>query len=125
MSRAILVTGATGKQGGAVVNALLKCGADFRILALTRDPASPSAQRLAAKSKNISLVQGNLNEPDAIFPNAKKVEPSIWGVFSVQVGLVFPLNPPPSLTSITRSQGSARMALLSRKNREKRLLMPP
>ena len=54
MSRAILVSGATGSQGGAVVQALLDQAPDFRILALTRDPTSPSAQKLAAKSDNIS-----------------------------------------------------------------------
>ena len=56
MSRTILVTGATGKQGGAVVNALLAANADFQILALTRDAQSASAQRLAKKSPNIKLV---------------------------------------------------------------------
>ena len=36
-----LVTGATGKQGGAVVEALLTRGHQVR--ALTRNPASPSS----------------------------------------------------------------------------------
>ncbi|KAI0830391.1 NAD(P)-binding protein [Hypoxylon sp. FL0890] len=85
MSRAVLITGATGKQGGAVVNALLKANADFEILALTRNSQSASAQRLAQKSPKIKLVTGNLNEADNIFTKAKEVTKTpIWGVFSVQ-----------------------------------------
>ncbi|KAJ9669633.1 hypothetical protein H2201_000016 [Coniosporium apollinis] len=86
MSKAILVTGATGKQGGAVINALLAENADFTILALTRTKASASAEKLAAKSPKIKLVEGNMDDCPAIFESAKEVtsEP-IWGVFSVQV----------------------------------------
>ena len=86
MSRTILVTGATGKQGGSVVAALLAAKADFNILALTRDASSPSAKRLASKSANITLVEGNLDDADAVFNSANKASTSpIWGVFSVQV----------------------------------------
>ncbi|KAH7141422.1 nucleoside-diphosphate-sugar epimerase family protein [Dactylonectria estremocensis] len=85
MSRAILVTGATGKQGGSVINALLARNAPFKILAVTRDASSPSAKRLAAKSSAISVVQGNLDDTESLFRNAKKAtELPIWGVFSVQ-----------------------------------------
>ena len=58
--RAILVTGATGKQGGAVINALLKENAPFEILALTRDAQSSSSQKLLQKSSQIKLITGNL-----------------------------------------------------------------
>ncbi|ETS73354.1 hypothetical protein PFICI_14959 [Pestalotiopsis fici W106-1] len=85
MSRTVLITGATGKQGGSLVNALLAAKADFQILALTRDISSPSAQRLAAKSPNIRLIQGNLDDTESVFKNARKATSSpIWGVFSVQ-----------------------------------------
>ncbi|KAF7540295.1 hypothetical protein G7054_g1515 [Neopestalotiopsis clavispora] len=85
MSRTILITGATGKQGGSLVNALLAAKADFKILALTRDVSSPSAQRLVAISPNIKLIQGNLDDTDDVFKNARKATSSpIWGVFSVQ-----------------------------------------
>lgn len=89
MSRVILVTGATGKQGGAVIDALLALkNVKFTILAVTRDPSSPSAKRLIAKSNSIKLVKGNLNDAPAIFAEAKKVhDQSIWGVFSVQVSM--------------------------------------
>ncbi|KAG8358514.1 hypothetical protein FVEN_g3774 [Fusarium venenatum] len=72
MSRTLLITGATGKQGGSVVAALLAAQADFNILALTRDASSPSAKKLAAKSPKITLVEGNLDDADAIFTNVSK-----------------------------------------------------
>lgn len=86
MSRALLITGATGKQGGAVIKALLAAKADFEVLAVTRDATSPSAQRLAGKSSNIKIVQGNLDDCDSIFKAAKAASSTpIWGVYSVQV----------------------------------------
>ncbi|KAL4790838.1 hypothetical protein BDV19DRAFT_401741 [Aspergillus venezuelensis] len=86
MTRAILITGATGKQGGAVIETLLEQDTDVEILALTRDASSPSAKRLAGKSIKIKLVEGTLDQQDAIFENAKKITDSpVWGVFSVQV----------------------------------------
>jgi NAD(P)-dependent dehydrogenase (short-subunit alcohol dehydrogenase family) len=85
MSKAVLITGATGRQGGAVVNALLP-SSDFTILAVTRNTASPLAQKLVQKSPKIKLVQGDLNDPITIFKNAKEAtDKPIWGVFSVQV----------------------------------------
>ncbi|KAH8660170.1 hypothetical protein BX600DRAFT_383610 [Xylariales sp. PMI_506] len=86
MSRSILVTGATGKQGGSLIKALLAARADFQILAVTRDASSSGAQRLAAKSSNIQIIQGNLDDTDAIFKAAeiKAASRPIWGVFSVQ-----------------------------------------
>jgi uncharacterized protein YbjT (DUF2867 family) len=86
MSRTVLITGATGKQGGSVVAALLEAKADFEILAVTRDASSGGAQKLQAKSSNIKLVEGNLDDPEKIFANAHKATSQpIWGVFSVQV----------------------------------------
>ena len=78
--------GATGRQGGAVVNNLLRMKAPFNILAVTRNPSSASAQRLAAKSSSIKVIQGDLDRANDIFAAAKKVSPDpIWGVYSVQV----------------------------------------
>ncbi|KIX07841.1 uncharacterized protein Z518_02495 [Rhinocladiella mackenziei CBS 650.93] len=86
MSKIVLITGATGKQGGAVVNALLAANADFQILAVTRDPSSASAQKLAKMSPKIKLVSGNLDHPEDIFRTAKRMASApIWGVFSVQM----------------------------------------
>lgn len=82
----ILITGATGKQGGSVIDNLLKKQAPFKILAVTRDINSASAKKLAQKSDQITLIEGNLDDPAAIFENAKRQwSTPVWGVFSVQV----------------------------------------
>ncbi|KAF5003096.1 hypothetical protein FDECE_10331 [Fusarium decemcellulare] len=87
MSRAFLITGATGKQGGAVIDALLAKQSSDVLLAVTRDAQSPSAKRLAAKSPNVKLVEGDLDSLPALFDSAKKVAGTspLWGVYSVQV----------------------------------------
>jgi nucleoside-diphosphate-sugar epimerase len=85
-SKALLITGATGKQGSAVINALLKANSDFEIIALTRNTKSPSAQSLQQKSPKIKLISGNLDELDDVFRKAQQAAGKpIWGVFSVQV----------------------------------------
>ncbi|KAL1604746.1 hypothetical protein SLS60_004286 [Paraconiothyrium brasiliense] len=84
-TRAVLITGATGKQGGSVVNALLKANSDLQILALTRNAQSSAAQRLAQKSPQIKLITGNLDEIEEAFKTARAAtQLPIWGVFSVQ-----------------------------------------
>lgn len=90
MSRAILITGATGQQGGAVLNALIaRQPSDFLLLAVTRNAQSPSAKRLAAKSPSIRLVEGDLNNVPGLFKSATKAAGTIplWGVYSVQVSM--------------------------------------
>jgi uncharacterized protein YbjT (DUF2867 family) len=84
--RKILVTGATGKQGSAVVNALVANPPPYphEIVALTRNTDSPAAKKLAAKSKTIKLLTGDLNDCPSIFTNAGG-NGSIWGVFSMQL----------------------------------------
>ncbi|KAF3125871.1 hypothetical protein TWF594_001275 [Orbilia oligospora] len=88
MSKAILITGATGKQGGAVIRSLLKANANVEILALTRDAKSPSAQKLFRLSPKIKLVVGDLDQPENIFQKVKEVTKlPVWGVFSVQAAI--------------------------------------
>lgn len=82
MSKTLLITGATGKQGGAVIKALLAADADFNILAVTRNTSSESAKALEKQSPKVKAIQGDLNDPKAIFDTAGS---PIWGVFSVQV----------------------------------------
>lgn len=88
MSKSILVTGATGKQGGSVIDSLLglPSASSFTILAVTRSPTSPSAGKLASKSPAIKLVEGDLNDVPALFASAGRVHKApIWGVYSVQI----------------------------------------
>jgi uncharacterized protein YbjT (DUF2867 family) len=84
--RKILVTGATGKQGSAVVNALVANPPPYphEIIALTRNTDSPAAKKLIAKSKSITILAGDLNDCLSIFSKAGG-NGSIWGVFSMQL----------------------------------------
>ncbi len=70
----VLVVGATGKQGGAVLKALLALPSPpATILALTRNTSSPRAQALAtAHPGRVSLVQGDTVTPDPIFASRQK-----------------------------------------------------
>jgi len=74
--RIILITGATGKQGGAVARALV--GKGFKIRALTRKPESEAALSLAKTGAEI--VKGDLDDDASL----KKALQGVWGVFSVQ-----------------------------------------
>lgn len=87
MSKVLLVTGATGKQGRACIEALLASpqASNFTILAVTRNRTSPSATSLSKRAPNIKVVQGDLNDCSAMFTaasNAANKSP-IWGVFGV------------------------------------------
>ncbi|KAF9890358.1 hypothetical protein FE257_006025 [Aspergillus nanangensis] len=85
---AVLITGATGKQGGALIRNLVHRKAPFEILAVTRNASSPSAQKLATLSPKIKLVEGDLGNPTAIFQHAQRLTQSpIWGVYSVQAAI--------------------------------------
>jgi uncharacterized protein YbjT (DUF2867 family) len=66
----ILVTGATGQQGGAVAGALLSRGHHVR--ALTRSPDSDAAKALAARGAEI--VRGDLGDRDSLFEAARGVD---------------------------------------------------
>jgi uncharacterized protein YbjT (DUF2867 family) len=72
----ILVTGATGQQGGATARHLLAQG--WQVRALTRDPKSPASQALAAAGAEI--VQGDLYDRASL----DRVLKGSYGVFSVQ-----------------------------------------
>src|SRR5215217_3238439 len=74
--RLIVVTGATGKQGGAVAQSLLDRG--FRIRALTRSPQKPEAQALA--DRGAEVVQGDMEDRSAM----ERALEGAYGVFSVQ-----------------------------------------
>ena len=63
----VLVTGATGNQGGAVVDHLLASDADFEVLGLTRDADSDTAAALS--ERGVEMVEGDLNDPDSLRPH--------------------------------------------------------
>ncbi|MFG2647767.1 NmrA/HSCARG family protein [Streptomyces sp. NPDC048436] len=72
----VLVTGATGGQGGAVARRLLASG--WAVRALVRDPDQPGAKNL--KALGAELFAGDLNAPGSLLAAARDV----YGVFSVQ-----------------------------------------
>ena len=75
-NRNILVTGATGRQGGAVAHALLAKG--YRVRAVTRKPDAENARALAKLGAEI--VRGDLDDAASL---AQAVQ-GVWGAFSVQ-----------------------------------------
>ena len=75
-NRTILVTGATGQQGGSLVRAL--AGSDFALRAMTRKPDSEKAARLRASG--VEVLPGDLDDPASL----KKALAGAWGVFAVQ-----------------------------------------
>lgn len=75
-NRLVLVTGATGQQGGAVAKELLKKG--FAVKAMTRKPESENAKALAALGAEI--VFGDLNDAASLESALK----GAWGVFAIQ-----------------------------------------
>jgi uncharacterized protein YbjT (DUF2867 family) len=68
-SKLVFVTGATGKQGGAVVEALLIRGHHVR--ALTRNAASPAAKRL--REQGVEIAVGDFTDHDALVRAARGV----------------------------------------------------
>ena len=69
-SKFVLVTGATGQQGGAVVQALLARG--HRVRGLTRNTGSASATHLAAQG--VEMVAGDFTDHDSLVRAATGVD---------------------------------------------------
>ena len=60
----VLVVGATGNQGGAVVDHLLASDQDVAVSGLTRDASSDAAQALS--DRGVSMVEGDLGDPETL-----------------------------------------------------------
>lgn len=73
--RTILVTGATGKQGGVAARRLLHQG--WTVRALVRDPGAEAATALARAGAD--LVQGDLDSPETV---TAAVE-GAYGIFAI------------------------------------------
>jgi uncharacterized protein YbjT (DUF2867 family) len=61
------VIGATGKQGGSVINFVLndsELSKKFKIRGITRDPKGPAAKSLA--DQGVEIVKGDAEEPDIL-----------------------------------------------------------
>lgn len=79
----IAVLGATGNQGGSVVNTFIQ-DPEWRIRAITRNPASDRAQNLA--SRGVEVVSANLDDPSSLesaFKDARAifVVSNFWDIY--------------------------------------------
>jgi uncharacterized protein YbjT (DUF2867 family) len=74
--KTVLVTGATGRQGGAVIRHLLRKG--WRLRALTRNSSSHAAQELVRQG--VEVVQGDLEDPSSL----ERASRGVYGIYSVQ-----------------------------------------
>ena len=74
--KTVLITGATGRQGGTVIRHMLPKG--WKLRALTRNPAGHEAQSLARRG--VEVVQGDLEDPTSI---ARALQ-GVYGIYSVQ-----------------------------------------
>jgi uncharacterized protein YbjT (DUF2867 family) len=72
----VLVTGATGQQGGAVARELL--AHNYAVRALTRNPTGAKAQALA--KLGATVVQGDYEDTASL----QRALDGVWGAFSVQ-----------------------------------------
>jgi uncharacterized protein YbjT (DUF2867 family) len=73
--KTVLITGATGRQGGAVLREL---AGKIAIRAMTRTPDADAARALAKAGAEV--VAGNLDDAASM----KKALAGCWGIFSVQ-----------------------------------------
>jgi uncharacterized protein YbjT (DUF2867 family) len=74
--RTVLVTGATGRQGGAVIRHMLPKG--WKLRALTRNTSSEAAKELSRMG--VELLPGDLEDPSSLLRAAQ----GAYGIFSVQ-----------------------------------------
>lgn len=74
--RVIVVFGATGRQGGAVVRHLRQAG--WHVRAATRDPQGAKARALAGTG--VEVMQADFDQPKSLEPLLK----GAWGVYSMQ-----------------------------------------
>ncbi|WP_440765435.1 NmrA/HSCARG family protein [Natronorubrum sp. DTA7] len=72
MATSVLVTGATGNQGGSVVEHLLESSTEFDVYGLTRDASGDRAQELS--EQGVSMVEGDLNDKDSLAPHVAEVD---------------------------------------------------
>ncbi|KAH7143027.1 hypothetical protein DER46DRAFT_673186 [Fusarium sp. MPI-SDFR-AT-0072] len=83
-----LIAGATGRQGGATVDALLTHPnikiKPKKVYALTRQASGSGAVKLREKYGDINIVTGDLNNPEAILQQLDKAILPKTGIFLAQ-----------------------------------------
>ncbi|KAI9742677.1 MAG: hypothetical protein M1818_003818 [Claussenomyces sp. TS43310] len=67
MSKILLVFGATGQQGGSVIDCVVndpELSKQYTVRGVTRDPTKPSAQAL--RSKGVEVVMGDVDDKESL-----------------------------------------------------------
>lgn len=97
----ILVTGATGRQGGATARHLLAHG--YKVKAMTRKPEDAKAKALAALGAEV--VQGDFDNTESL----ERALEGVWGVFAnqdfVEVGMEHEIEQGKHLAELARKKG--------------------
>ena len=73
----LVVFGATGNQGGSVINSVLqdpKTANEFKIRGITRDPSKPNAKAL--EKRGVECVAADIN-------NADQIKAALKGAYAV------------------------------------------
>lgn len=90
MPKTILITGATGTQGVALIHKLSAFPTDFAILGVTRNIDSATSKGLTAQYPTLKLITGSLDNPEQIFVS---ISSEIWGVFCIVPAMISGINP--------------------------------
>ena len=117
----VLITGATGKQGGATLRHLAK-HAGFRLRALTRKPDGDAAKELAALGAEV--VGGDLDDVASL----DRALSGAWGVYAIQntweAGVVKEEEQGKRLAKLAREKGVQRFVYASVGSADKRTGIP-
>lgn len=81
----ILIVGATGQQGSAVIRALQATPNAPTVRALTRNVESPKAQAL--RRRGVQVVQGTLADTDSLTRALQGTSAAFLGQFASKIGL--------------------------------------
>lgn len=78
MSKLLVIFGATGKQGGSVIEALLAApSSPFKLRGITRDPSKPNAKALT--ERGVQMVAADVDDKESLTAALK----GAYGVFAV------------------------------------------
>ena len=103
MVQLLTVFGATGKQGGSVVETILAhpaLSSQYKIRAVTRDPSKPAAEAL--KKKGVEVVAADLNVKASVH-TAVEGSQVVFGVTDCMRFSLFACPEPSTLTSTPQS----------------------
>jgi uncharacterized protein YbjT (DUF2867 family) len=97
----VLITGATGKQGGSVARALLDYG--HRVRGLTRKPNSEKAMLL--EEEGVEIIKGDFNDPESIRKAIKDVDAAFLMGTSFEEGVEAEVKHGITVADIAKEEG--------------------